>query len=139
MSWCKKAAHALEDSPMFTRTCLGPSTRHVAYQKHKWCVVCLSSRHEAKPPRVPAGRMPCLPKMAGFSAFKCCTHCGACHHKLLSCTDQATAAKMAKEPMMMAASTCVVGTSQPRPVQMLAQKIETSTGEELITFWDSGT
>jgi hypothetical protein len=116
---------------------LGPSTRYVACQKHKWRIVCLSARHKAEPPQVPAGRPPRLHKMAGISAFKCCTHCW--HDKLLSCTDQATAAKMAKEPMMMAASTCVVGTSQPRPVQMLAQKIETSTGEELITFWDSGT
>jgi hypothetical protein len=40
--------------------------------------------------------------------------------------------------MMKATSACVVGTSQCRLVQMLAQKIETSVGYELIFFWGLG-
>jgi hypothetical protein len=42
-----------------------------------------------------------------------------------------------KRAVIEVASVCVVESSMFRPVQMLAQKVETSTGDELITFWDS--
>jgi hypothetical protein len=49
-----------------------------------------------------------------------------------------TAEAAAREAAQSATSACVVGASQPRPVQMLALRVETCGGKDLITFWDSG-
>ncbi len=83
-------------------------------------MACLSDNHKlvttslkGQKPTRPA----CLPPASGA---KCCTHCRAWHPKLLFCADKETAAKMAKETMVEAASVWVVEPSKPRPVQVLA-------------------
>jgi hypothetical protein len=55
---------------------------------------------------------------------------------MVACPDQVSPA--AAEVTQLVTSACMVGTSQPRPLQMLAQRVETCSSEDLTAFWDSG-
>jgi hypothetical protein len=129
---CKGASHQLVECKKFLS--VGPINRYVHCLKNQWCIVCLGEAHEWSS-WTRAGQPPFLEAITEVGG---CSKCGSWHHKMVACPDQVSPAAVRVETAQLAASVCVVGTSQPRPVQMQAQKVETCGGEDLIAFWDLG-
>ncbi len=125
---CKGVSHQLVECKKLLRG--GPINRYIHGLMHQWCIVCLGEAHEWSS-WTGAGQPPCLeavPEVGG------CTRCGSWLHKMMACPDQVSPA--AAEVTQLVTSASMVGTSQPRPVQMLAQRVETCGREDLIAFWD---
>jgi hypothetical protein len=121
---CKGASHQLVECEKFLG--VGPINRYIHCLMKRRCIICLGQAHEWSS-WTGAGRPPCLeaaPEIGG------CARCGSWHQKMVACPHQVSPA--AAERTQLATSACVVGPLRPRPVQMLAQRVETCGGEDFI-------